>query len=443
MTRPALPIPMSARHRPAPTGPGATALALRAGLRAWLLAPLLAVLLCAAPAHAHKASDAYLQWQVDGNTVAERLDIALRDLDRDLDLDADGDGRLTWGEVRNRWPDLQALATASVQLRSAAAAGADRPATEPAACTATFTGSPALDEHSDGRYAVLTRQWQCPGVAGAPLALAVRYELFARTDPTHRGIARLAQAGGGTRTAVFGPDTAQQTFETSAVTGSAAAGTAAAPTQGLVAFVVEGVHHILIGTDHILFLLALLLPSVLVLQPAAQARRWGGWARWQPGGDARTMAVEVLKVVTAFTVAHSITLALAVLGVLEPPSRWVESIIAASVVFAAINNLVPLVPRQRWRLTFAFGLVHGFGFAAVLKDLGLGGGGLLSPLLGFNLGVELGQLGLVALFLPLAWWLRGTGFYQQVLLRGGSLLIALLALVWLVERAGDVVILGL
>lgn len=441
MTRPAPPTPRSDRHRTTPTGQGATAQVWRAWQSSRWLGLLMALLLGAAPAHAHKASDAYLQWQVDGTTVTERLDIALRDLDRDLDLDADGDGNLTWGEVRSRWPDLQALATASVQLQSAAG-GTGAPAATPTACTATFTGSPALDEHSDGRYAVLTRQWQCAGTAGAPLALSVRYDLFARTDPTHRGIARLAQAGGGMRTAVFGPDTAQQTFQTGAVAGTGA-GSATAPTQGFVAFVVEGVHHILIGTDHILFLLALLLPSVLVLQPPARAPRGRGWARWQPGTDARTMAMEVLKVVTAFTVAHSLTLALAVLGVLEPPSRWVESIIAASVVFAALNNLVPLVPQQRWRLTFAFGLVHGFGFAAVLKDLGLGGGGLLAPLLGFNLGVELGQLGLVALFLPLAWWLRGTAFYQQVLVRGGSGVIVLLALVWLVERAGDVVILGL
>ncbi len=382
-----------------------------------ILTLLLAALLCAVPAHAHKASDAYLQLQVQGAEVQERLDIALRDLDRDLNLDADADGRLSWGEVRSRWADFQALAARSVQLQAHG---------QP--CVATATGTPQLDEHSDGRYAVLTRRWTCPA---AIQSLAVNYTLFADTDPSHRGILRLAHDGA-SRSTVFGPDTARQTFEI-----SAQAATAAHTPQSLGGFIGEGVHHILIGTDHVLFLLALLLPAVLTLRTPSRHR-----ADWVAGDNARSMALDVLRVVTAFTVAHSITLALAVLDVLDPPSRWVESVIAASVVLAALNNLVPMV-RERWRLTFLFGLVHGFGFAAVLKDLGLGGSGLAAPLVGFNLGVELGQLLLVALFLPLAWRLRGTWFYQWVLMRGGSALIALLALVWLIERAGDVVILGL
>ena len=101
-----------------------------------------------------------------------------------------------------------------------------------------------------------------------------------------------------------------------------------------------------------------------------------------------------------------------------------------------------LAPQHRWRLTLLFGLVHGFGFAGALKDLGLGGGSLAASLLGFNLGVELGQLALVALFLPLAWWTRRTGFYQRGVLIGGSAAVALIALVWAVERVFDVTLLG-
>jgi hypothetical protein len=150
----------------------------------------------------------------------------------------------------------------------------------------------------------------------------------------------------------------------------------------------------------------------------------------------------VAKVVTAFTVAHSITLALAVLDIYNPPSRWVESLIALSVIVAAANNLHPLMTEDRWKMTFAFGLVHGFGFASVLKDLGLSRGGLVSSLLGFNLGVELGQLAVVAVVLPLAWWSRNTRFYQRWVLRGGSCVIIVLAGIWLAERVFDLKLLS-
>jgi hypothetical protein len=194
-------------------------------------------------------------------------------------------------------------------------------------------------------------------------------------------------------------------------------------------YAVEGTWHIWIGFDHVLFLLALLLPAV------------GRWQQrqWQPVPRLRDALVDVLGVVTAFTVAHSITLSLAALGLVALPSRLVESVIAFSVVLAALNNLrQPRVPPRasvRIGIAFGFGLLHGFGFASVLADLGLPSGALVLALLGFNVGVELGQLAVVAVFLPLAYALRQTGFYRTGVLRVGSLLIAALAALWLVERA--------
>lgn len=405
----------------------------------------------AGPVLAHKPSDAYLRIDVDGSRVTQRLDIALRDLDRELALDADGDGRLTWGEVRSQWPRIQALADDGVRLQPDAAGG----------CHAAAPAMPQLDEHSDGRYAVLVREWQC-ATPGAGWQLD--YRLFAATDPTHRGILQWRDGahGGEAAPVVLVPGAAPQHFG-----GDASAGVG----RTLLAFVAEGVHHILIGTDHILFLLALLLPAVLV-RGAAPARRDGtGWAAaslspggsgvlrmasaqpllqrwsttvaaaaaapWRPAPALAPALWQVARVVTAFTVAHSITLALAMLGVLNPPSRWIESLIAASVVLAALNNLVPLTDTGRWRFTFVFGLVHGFGFAAVMSDLGLSGRSLAGPLFTFNLGVELGQLAIVAAFVPLAWLLRGQRAYMVGVMRGGSVLIALVALVWLVERVFD------
>ena len=185
--------------------------------------------------------------------------------------------------------------------------------------------------------------------------------------------------------------------------------------------------HIWIGFDHILFLVSLLLPAVLI-------RRDG---QWQGRETLRASVIDVLKIVTAFTLAHSLTLSLAVLGALSLPSRLVESLIAASVILAALNNLWPLVHRWRAFVAFGFGLIHGFGFASVLADLGLAQGALVLSLVGFNVGVELGQLAIVALFLPLAYLLRRGVFYRRVVMAGGSATIALLAMVWFAERAFD------
>jgi HupE / UreJ protein len=187
----------------------------------------------------------------------------------------------------------------------------------------------------------------------------------------------------------------------------------------------EGVWHIWIGFDHILFLLSLLLPAVLVWRAP----------RWHPVDAFASAFWEVLKVVTAFTLAHSITLSLATLGVLSLPSRAVESAIAASVVLAALNNVRPVFTGRRWMVAFGFGLIHGFGFASVLGDLGLRQGTLLLALVGFNAGVEVGQLAIVAAFLPLAYGLRRSWFYRRLVMAGGSLLIAAVAALWFAERA--------
>ena len=142
----------------------------------------------------------------------------------------------------------------------------------------------------------------------------------------------------------------------------------------------------------------------------------------------------MLKVATSFTVAHTITLSLAALSVIVLPSRLVESTIALSVVLAALNNIWPLVHGRRWLVAFGFGLIHGFGFASVLTELGLPRDTLVLALVGFNLGVEAGQLAIVALFLPLAYALRASRFYRRTVMLGGSLAIALVAGIWLAER---------
>ena len=370
------------------------------------LIALLFTLLLASAASAHKPSDSYLTLRATEGQgdVTARWDISLRDLDYVLQLDRDTNGELTWGEVRQRSGDIVKLATDHLQL-----------STGDKACAWDTAAPLQLDKHSDGTYAVLSLVARC---ASLDAGLKARYTLFFDVDPSHRGLVQwIAPGGVAAQALIFGTESAEQSLALKPV----------GAWQTLRQYLVDGVWHIWIGYDHILFLLALLLPAVLVRRDG----RWQGTERF-PGA-----LKEVVKVVTAFTLAHSITLSLAALQVITLPSRLVESAIALSVVIAALNNLRGTIEGRRWVMAFCFGLLHGFGFASVLADLGLPQGALVLALVGFNLGVEVGQLAIVAVFLPIAFALRRTRFYQFGVLRIGSLIVAALATWWLVQRAFD------
>ena len=339
---------------------------------------------------AHKPSDSYLTLGAEGHGLRGQWDIALRDLEHAIGLDADGDGAITWGELRAKHREIDAYAFARLALRPCA----------------IQPGALLVDQHTDGAYAVLQFTVAC-GEA-LPGELELEYSLFADLDPTHRGLLR-ARLDTQTVTGVLGPDRPKLVLGVEGRTGF----------EQFLDYAREGVWHIWIGFDHLLFLISLLLPAVLATPRFAPAL-------W-----------DVFKVVTAFTVAHSITLALAALAVVSLPSRLVESAIAASVVLAALNNLWPVVQRGRWLVAFAFGLIHGFGFASVLADLGLPQENLLVALVGFNLGVEAGQLCVVAAFLPIAYATRHTWMYRRMVFVGGSALIALVAATWMIERVFD------
>jgi hydrogenase/urease accessory protein HupE len=176
-------------------------------------------------------------------------------------------------------------------------------------------------------------------------------------------------------------------------------------------FLTLGLKHILTGYDHLLFLLALLVVT----------RHF----------------VSSLKIITCFTLAHSITLAMATFNVVVFPSRLVEPLIAASIIYVGVENLVRHgQPSGRWLLTFGFGLVHGLGFASVLREMGLGesAGGVLVPLFSFNLGVELGQLLVAALVLALLRKLRNKPLFAARVATACSAAVAGLGGYWLFER---------
>lgn len=271
----------------------------------------------------------------------------------------------------------------------------------------------------EGKYAQYI--YQTP-VGRVPDMITIRNSLFVEDDFTHRSLVciernkKSGQEFEGEFTAmVFGAHNPVQDLDLTHID------LLLRPRD----FIWQGVLHIWIGIDHILFIVALLLPAVLVHKDG----------RWQPVTKFRQAFWNILKIVTLFTIAHSITLSLAALGVIDLPSRLVESVIALSIILVAINTIQPKFNDKTWLIIFGFGLFHGMGFASVMSDLPFRMVHLVKVLIGFNIGVELGQLAIVAAVFPVIFLLRNEKRYQSVILVSGSVSIAAIAGYWFVERA--------
>jgi len=354
---------------------------------------------CAATAQAHIASNGFMSAQVHGARVTGSIEVAVRDAELAIGVDANHDGRITWGELRASEPQLIRYLAQHVQLTA-----------QGQACVLALQGL-RINDRVDGSYAWLSFDAHCPLEVRE---LGIRYTVLADLDPSHRGLLSLI-AGPVAQAGVLGGRSSRQDF----------AAYSPSSGQAFLEYLQAGIWHIWNGIDHLLFLVSLLLPAVLL-------RRQG---RWEPVARAQPALMSILKVVTAFTLAHSITLSLAALDIVRLPSRLTESVIAASIVIAALNNIFPLVTESRARIAFAFGLLHGFGFASVLTDMGLPQGARLVSLLAFNLGIETGQLAVVMAIMPLVYAVRASLFYRRSVLPWGSAAIASLAFVWLLQRA--------
>ena len=255
---------------------------------------------------------------------------------------------------------------------------------------------------ADRANAVVTVDYACPG---APRELALRDDLSDALGRDYHTIVRV-EALGSVQQYTLEAEQREARVAVAAPTGGGASEGSAG--SGVFAFFRLGVEHILSGVDHLLFVLALVL---------------GG------GGIGTLFAV-----VTAFTVAHSITLALAVLGAMSPPAWIVEPVIALSIVYVAAENVfLKSQASWRWAVGFAFGLVHGFGFAGALLELDLPPAALAGALLSFNLGVEAGQAAVIAAFLPALLWLRGVAWERRAV-TALSTVVLVAGLAFLVER---------
>ncbi|HEY6173121.1 MAG TPA: HupE/UreJ family protein, partial [Kofleriaceae bacterium] len=265
--------------------------------------------------------------------------------------------------------------------------------------TQRWTAADSLRDVCKEVFEIVTA-FTCPR---APRSLEIAYSLLFDIDSMHRGLAHVAG-------------------QTTILRDARPVRIALDQATSVASFVREGVWHIWLGLDHILFLCCLIVPAVF--QRRTQ--------RWTAADSLRDVCTEVFEIVTAFTLAHSITLVISAVGLVSLPSRLIETAIALSVVAAAVNNLLRTVD-ARWAVAFALGLLHGFGFSSVLIDLGLPSHELIGALLGFNLGVELGQAAIVVALLPVLYWIRRT-FAYQALLWAGSASVAIVALLWSYQR---------
>jgi len=353
-------------------------------------------------AEAHQSSVSYHDIAVgEDGRVAWTLRLSSRDLYEALGLDRDRDA--TDEEIRAGRDRLAAYVSARIRVTA-----------DGAVCPFGLPSLSILEQNM--RFAVIRLVATCP----LPFqTLGLDDTLFFDLDPRHSGLCRVS-FGGRTLTEEFSKGFEHFEWHIDAA--------AAPPELGLHEYVWKGMEHIYTGYDHIAFILGLLLVAALRLEPDG----------WSPR-PFRLALPYVLKVVTAFTVAHSLTLILAALDVIALPSRFVESAIAASIVYIAVENMAPREPRYRWPVAFLFGLVHGLGFAAMLRPI-LPPHGVVVPLVAFNVGVELGQLTIVAAVLPFLLLAARAGArrYRRLVVLGGSTLIALVGALWLVERVADV-----
>jgi hypothetical protein len=344
---------------------------------------LLAGLLIAR-ADAHDLNTSYTTVIVTPDSLQTVFSFDLSDLARNFDLDTNGDQAVSRDELLAGMPEMYDYVEAHTAL--------------------AVNFSPARLERREGGFTqddfgnVFIGFVFCKSIDGLPSEISLHVDFFEKFGKQHKNLAKIV-VGERIQQAVFSQENPRQRF---------AIGGKASLLSQIGEFIKLGIEHIFLGYDHILFLFALIVI----------------------GGR----FINLVKIVTAFTVAHSITLILAALQVLLLPPRVIESGIALSIAYVAGENFLIDKADHRWILTFIFGLVHGFGFANVLRDLGLPTQGLVPSLLAFNVGVEIGQLCIVAVLFPVTLWIARQKFQRQMVF-GLSSLILLLGLAWFVERA--------
>lgn len=353
-----------------------------------------ALILAAAPLAAHQMNTSYTTITVTDRQIEVMFAFDISDLERNFELDANGDGQTSRDEMTQAMPAMYkyfaehfalALGYTPVELEQQ-------------------EGGFTQDDFGNVFINFLFKK----ALSATPTEIGFSVDFFDKFGARHNNLAKIVY-GENVQQAIF---TVEQPRERFVIGGEMSL------FAQLKEFTVLGIEHIFLGYDHIMFLLGLIII----------------------GGR----LIDLVKIVTSFTIAHSITLILAALQVVSLPARLIESGIALSIAYVAAENFLILSDRteatkasalkHRWILTFCFGLVHGFGFANVLRDLGLPAKGLVGSLLAFNLGVEIGQVAIVGLLFPLILWMTRTRVQRQLIYAFSSIIL-IFGLSWFVERA--------
>ena len=394
-------------------------------------------------AHAHTTGETYVWLNIEEENITGRVEVNLDELREKLGLRVPESGESRDVAISDSQSQVLDYIREHFEIRVAGDL-------LPIQYTSVTILDLPVDEGSYAQYHYVTPKGRVPDL------VTIRNTLFVEGDFTHRSLVcvernrKSGQEFEGEFTAmVFGSHNPVQEFDLTHID------LLLRPRD----FVWQGVLHIWIGLDHILFIVALLLPAVLVFSPKVTPSSDEGQpelsgdqestqlasqdtngvlqkhSTWTPSPNIRSAFFSIIRIVTIFTVAHSITLSLAALGIVQMPSRLVESMIAFSIVLVAWNTITQRFQGGTWLVIFGFGLFHGMGFASVMSELPFRMLHLVRILIGFNVGVELGQLAIVAVLFPILFLLRKTRFYVPVVLNGGSAIIGVIAAYWFIERA--------
>ena len=358
--------------------------------------------------HAHTLGQSYIFMRIGDQSIQGRVEIPILDLDRAASLDISSEGVISDAEVTEARVKIEDYLQKNFRISSS---GKSWP---------MHYSDIELLEIEVADYLVAQFTVGMDGVV--PDVLDIEYSAIHEVDSDHRGWLIIEEnektglrGNHATMSLIFSPQNQRQQLnlliDPTPVTWRK--------------FIWEGVWHIWIGLDHVLFIIALVITAVVTREQGS----------FRPVARFSTSFMNVIKIITLFTIAHSITLSLSALGLVTVPSRAVESVIAFSVFAIAVNNIYPVVKKQVWWFVFGFGLFHGLGFASILNELMLGQTSRIKSLIGFNLGVELGQLAIISVLFPLLFLMRNRRLYVPGVVTGGSAIIAVMALWWSVERA--------
>lgn len=370
---------------------------------------LLALLPLAIPAGAHSGEESYVYLSIFDTSIEGRVEFPVTDLGEVLGLDIPQDEGGASAAISASLTEIQQYAAAHISLGDGTTDW-----------DLVFEGFEIL-ELSNGTYALLPFVVEKEFEPAVPREFNVSYDGMIESKPERAALLVIETDFG---TGTFANESESLLRFSSDQTDQVVDLDDPSFFKGFAAVVGLGVEHIQIGSDHILFIVALLLPAVLIF------RLPNGW---EPATRFGSSLWRVAKIATSFTIAHTVTLTLGGLGIIEIPSSIVEPIIALSIGLAALHNLRPVFFNKEWLVAFGFGLFHGFGFASLLSGLGLDRSNRVVSLLGFNLGIELGQLAIILLLFPALFMLRRTRVYLP-LMKVGSLILVAVAAGWFIDR---------